>query len=87
MGPQFILAGIPTIQIGHETYEDVLVRNGLAPTVTDAIQLTREIKNLEEEIKEKPQKDFILSKLGIREDWPVVLEEAIRAFISSKVMR
>ncbi len=38
MGPQFVLAGIPTVQIAHETYQDILVKNKLSPSVTDVEQ-------------------------------------------------
>lgn len=36
MAAQFIFSGIPTVQVGHETYDDILVRNQLAPTVTNS---------------------------------------------------
>lgn len=81
---QFVLEGIPTVQIGHETYEDILVRNHLAPAVTNAIQFAHVVENLETGIKEKPQKDFILSRLGIREDWSKVLVQEIKEFAFSK---
>lgn len=84
MGPQFVLEGIPTVQIGHETYEDILVRNHLAPTVTNATQFIQVVENLEKGVKEKPQKNLILSSLGIREDWFQVLEQAIKESVSSK---
>jgi hypothetical protein len=35
MAPQFILAGLPVIQAGHETYPDILIRNRLARSATD----------------------------------------------------
>ncbi len=79
MGPQFVLAGIPTVQIGHETYEDILVRNQLAPSVTSAAQLAQVSKTLEK-TSDKP-KDLILSSLGIREEWSQILVNAIREAI------
>jgi hypothetical protein len=82
MGPQFVLEGIPTIQIGHETYEDILVRNHLAPTVTNAEGLTQVIRNLEK-MGKMPQED-LLNSLGIKENWPTMLENAIKESISSK---
>ena len=69
--------------MGHETYEDILVRNHLAPTVTNAAQFTRVIENLERGVKEKPQRELILSSLGIREDWSKVLEQAIKNSVAS----
>lgn len=77
MGPQFILAGIPCIQIGHETYEDVLIRNGLAPSVTNAVDFAKIINSLNVE-SEKPPKDLVLKGLGIREDWANILDNSIK---------
>ena len=34
MGPLWALAGIPAIQVGHETFEDILVRNRWAPSIS-----------------------------------------------------
>ncbi len=79
MSPQFVLAGIPTVQIGHEIYEDILVRSHLIPTVTSAKELTRVIKTLEK-IDEKSQQD-LLNRLGIKEDWPKVLDSIIKDYI------
>ncbi len=82
MGPQFVLEGIPTVQIGHETYEDILVRNHLAPTVTNAEGFAQVIGTLEK-MNKMPQQD-LLSSLGIKEDWPKVLENVIKESIASK---
>lgn len=76
MGPLFVLAGIPTIQIGHEVYEDILVRNELAPTVTNAIQFAKVINN-EEGMKKNLSKELILKGLGIKEDWLETLQSAL----------
>lgn len=84
MGPQFVLEGIPTIQIGHESYNDILVRNKLAPSVTNAQEFVQVVKDLDKEVNEKSQRDLILKGLGIREDWPKVLEGIIRDSIRSK---
>lgn len=77
MGPQFVLAGIPTIQIGHETYEDILVRNRLSPSVTRVDQFIEVIDDLNQQKKEI-QRDVILRGLGIKQDWMQVLETAIK---------
>lgn len=79
MGPQFVLEGIPTIQIGHETYEDILVRNRLTSTVTNAIEFVQVIKKLEE-MGTMPQED-LLNSLGIKQDWPDRFEDIIKKFI------
>jgi hypothetical protein len=76
MGPQFVLAGIPTIQIGHETYEDILVRNRLSPSVTSVDQFIGVIADLNQQKKEV-QRDVILEGLGIKQDWLQTLETAL----------
>lgn len=74
MGPQFVLAGIPTIQIGHETYQDILIRNKLSPSVTSPIHFIKVIKDLEDHKKEV-QRDVILDGLGIKADWLKILKD------------
>lgn len=76
MGPQFVLAGIPTIQIGHETYEDILVRNKFSPSVTRVDQWVDIIHSLNQQKKEISQK-VILEGLGIKENWLHILQTAI----------
>jgi hypothetical protein len=78
MGPQFVLAGIPAIQIGHQTFEDILVRNGLSPTVTNVDQFIKVMNGLTTQKKEIPR-ETILKGLGISEDWLPNLEKAIKA--------
>jgi hypothetical protein len=39
MESQFLLAGIPTVQKGHEIFQDILVKTHLSPSVTDAGQV------------------------------------------------
>ncbi|HSW86351.1 MAG TPA: hypothetical protein VLG49_02505 [Rhabdochlamydiaceae bacterium] len=75
MGPQFVLAGIPSIQIGHETYDDILVRNGLAPSVTNHDSFTQAISGLLTNTEKNPNQ--ILSDLGICKDWTDRLEAAV----------
>lgn len=80
MGPQFVLEGIPAVQIGHETYEDILVRNNLAPTITTPEGFAQVLETLEK-VRKVPEKDLILRSLGIKEDWPKALEKAIRVIL------
>jgi hypothetical protein len=77
MGPQFVLAGITTIQIGHETYEDILVRNGLSRSVTSVNLFIEVIADLNQQKKEV-QRNVILERLGIKQDWLQTLEAAIK---------
>lgn len=74
MGPQFVLAGIPTVQIGHKTFEDILVRSGLSPSVTNVHELLSVRKALPN--KEIP-KERVLEELGIKLDWPQILEKEL----------
>lgn len=76
MGPQFVLAGIPTIQVGHKIYKDILVTNDLCSTATDANQLVSAISNLQPD-KEIETTQTIKKGLGIRSDWADRLEKAI----------
>lgn len=76
MGPQFVLAGIPTVQIGHATYEDILVRNGLAPTVTDVTAFAHELENLGK--TRNLSEDALMRDLGINPNWLDQLEHSLR---------
>ena len=76
MGPQFVLAGIPTIQVGHETFEDILVRNQLCSSVTNVDQFISVMEGLTHQKKEIPR-GVILEGLGIKANWLQTLEEAI----------
>lgn len=84
LGPQFVLAGIPTVQIGHETYADILVRNSLVPTITNATQLMCLMENYEKFAVQRPNKAIISQDLGIRKDWQNLLDNAIKMFIQRK---
>lgn len=82
MGPQFVLANIPTIQIGHETYEDILVSNHLAPSITHADQFANMIENWSEKTRPSPSREVILKSLGFREDWPEMLNNLLNVIRS-----
>ena len=76
MGPLFALAGIPTMQIGHETFSDILVKNHLAPSVTTSEELINAI------VDHKTgtytiNKALLYEKLGIRKNCKDLLEQAI----------
>ena len=77
MGPQFVLAGLPTIQIGHETYEDILVRNRLAPSVTTVDQWISAVDGLSRQ-QQDISKEVVLEGLGIKTDWLQVLETTLK---------
>jgi hypothetical protein len=77
MAAQFVLADIPTVQVGHETFEDILVRNHLAPSVTDVGQFISVIDGLTHQKKEIPR-GVIFEGLGIKSNWLSTLEKAIK---------
>ncbi len=81
MGPQFVLAGIPTIQVGHNIYEDLLVKNGLCSTVTDAGSLMSALARLQEGALAESGSEAIMQGLGISSDWASRLESAIKNFV------
>lgn len=77
MGPQYVLAGIPTFQIAHETYPDVLVRNGLAPSKTTAAGFLEVVHQVQQPTQTKADVAVVKSKLGIRADWYKQLEKIV----------
>lgn len=78
MGPQFKLAGIPTVQIGHEVYPDILVKNKLSPSVTNVDQLLKVLESLASQQAEMCS-DVILESLGIKANWLERLRKALMA--------
>ena len=84
MGPQFVLAGIPTIQAGHNTYEDILVKNGLCSIVTNVDSLMSALARLQGNLFVESGKEAIVQGLGISSDWANRLEEAITNFVPTE---
>ena len=65
MAAQFVFAEIPSvIQVGHETYPDLLIRAGF-PSVTSAQQLTQVLSSNAQSIKTQP----LEKELGIDPKW------------------
>jgi hypothetical protein len=75
MGPQFVLAGIPTAQIGHEPYEDILVRGALIKSITKKDQLIDTLNAFcrAKQQGQEVQREVIERGLGIKHDWPQIL--------------
>lgn len=84
MGPQFILAGIQTIQVGHEVYKDVLVKNKLCSTATNADQLLAAIKELRSGTNKEIDREAIQQGLGIQSNWVENLEKSIETSAQRK---
>ena len=78
MGPQFILAGIPMVQVGHNTYEDILVKNNLCPSVTNSSAFLSATAKIERTPQTKEQKEALFKSLGIRADWLNTFEQLIK---------
>ena len=76
MGPQFVLAGIPTIQVGHECYADILVKNNLCSVANGADELLDALVRLQKSMKME-QYDVIRQGLGMAEDWVERLEQVL----------
>ena len=75
MAPLFLLAGIPTIQVGHERYEDVLVRQGLCPAVTNPEEWEAALKTLGD--SSLIDRETLLKGIGVREDWRLCLTKSV----------
>jgi hypothetical protein len=73
MAPQFILLGLPTIQIGHEIYHDILVKYNLCYTATNASQLALGLKTIKEKgessVDIQQQKQLVYDAIGYTSDW------------------
>ena len=75
MGPQFAIAGIPTIQIGHEIYPDILVRNKIAPSITTTDAFKSALQELDTQKQTDEKKLF--DDLGVMKNWADQLETAL----------
>ena len=73
MAPQFVLASIPTIQVGHNIYSDILVRQGLCQVATDADGLWRALHYRERVLAG----DEIQAALGIDPDGSSNLQQCL----------
>ena len=76
MGPQFVLAGIPTLQVGHETFEDILVRSRLCLSVTTVDEFISVINDLSDQQNTISQ-ELILEGLGIKSNWLEIMEKVL----------
>ena len=77
MGPLLAIPGIPLIQIGVKHYEDVLIKGGLCPSVTNSSQLLQALAALKPQTISDQQKKEIFNSLGIKENWKELLEQSL----------
>jgi len=73
MGPLLALAGIPAIQVGHETFPDILVRSKIAPSATTKQSFLSAVETA------AAQEDSckLLDDLGLCADWESRLLSAL----------
>lgn len=67
MAPLFLLAGIPTMQVGHEPYEDFLVSHKLCPSITNQKEWEIALKGLDD--APLINQERVLQEIGFRKDW------------------
>lgn len=78
MGPLLALAGIPMIQVGNKPYEDLIIKAGFCPSVTDSSKLTEAMFTARPTALSPDQRARIFAGLGIRQDWKEVLKASLR---------
>ncbi|CAF3721486.1 unnamed protein product [Rotaria sp. Silwood1] len=81
MAPQFVLLGLPTMQVGHEIYHDILVKFNLCYTATNTIELAVGLTSMKERSyssnKIQQPKELIYNAIGYTSDWPKNLHRVI----------
>lgn len=77
MGPLFVLAGIPVVQVGHKAYEDILIKRRLCLSVTNAKDFVNAISEASPAVSSAEQREIIFRGLGIRGNWFEILEQAL----------
>ncbi|MCY3974632.1 MAG: hypothetical protein OXF02_03710 [Simkaniaceae bacterium] len=82
MGPWFVLAGIPTVQVGHEKYDDILVKNKLAQVVNSAEDFVNVLQTLQEN-KPRIASKVVEEGLGVDSDWPGKLDDVVHLLTQS----
>jgi hypothetical protein len=74
--------------VGHEKYEDIAVRNNLAPALCSAAEFAdamARVKHTHPEAgMDKEARDLVLRTLGIKEDWAERLATEISSLIQGK---
>lgn len=73
---QFMLASIPTIQVGKTPYVDIAIRNKLCPFVSTGDELLTTIKNFSHNNWNHVH-EVVRKNLGFCEDWADRLEDAL----------
>ena len=73
MAPQFALLGLPTMQVGHEVYNDVLVKYNLCHTATNTVELLAGLTSMKQRTRSdsdvQQHKELIYNAIGYTPDW------------------
>lgn len=77
MSSQVVLAGIPTTQVGHLAYQDVVVKNRLVRSVTTADEFVDVVEKLKPNQQQDIPRDVILHGLGFKEEWLDILKKTL----------
>lgn len=80
LSAQFVLAGIPTAQVAHRAFQDLLVRGGLCRSVTEYEQFDALIDGLIAGKLEGVDLEKIDRGLGFHSDWLQRLFNALKIF-------
>ncbi len=88
MGPQLALSNIPTIQIGHKIYNDILVRKGISPSVTTSIGLKEALITMERptDLNRFDRCLKLFEELGVSSQWPDKLHTTLQFYIDNPVI-
>lgn len=81
MGPRFVLSGIPTIQVGHEVYEDILVNQNLCFAATNVSAFSNALSSLTGKEDIQSNYEALLHALSFTPDWIHRLEQSVDEFI------
>jgi hypothetical protein len=83
MSPQFMVAGIPAIQVGHRVFEDTLVRNKKCDIATSTEEFLRAVGKLVKEVS--PEEQAAIEQIvGIKTEWITIRNKALQDAIASK---
>jgi hypothetical protein len=84
MAPQFALLGLPTMQVGHEIYQDVLVKHQLCHTATNTTELAAGLAAMKKRDGSsndaRQRKQLIYNAIGYTPEWPNNLRRIIFDF-------
>lgn len=79
MNLEFFAIRLPKIiQVGHEPFKDMLVRNNLCPSVVNSVEFMKALEKIESSQIEKSDAE-IAEMVGVNSSWSICLEGAIHS--------